>query len=105
MACEQAVKVDEHSATKKNLQKYWRGLFLLFFLLAPLVFNVLEEQNNGPLNENACVRARSDSDDEPPLAPFDVETLQQEYQLGIRPYKRCFQLTEWLISMLIRWIN
>lgn len=63
---------------------------------------MLEEQNNGPMNKNVCVRARSDSDDEPPLASLDVETLQQEYQLGIRPCKRCFQLMEWLISMLIR---
>lgn len=102
MACEQAVKVDEHSATKKNPPKILKGFVSFFFLLAPLVFNVLEEQNNGPLNKNVCVRARSDSDDEPPLAPFDVETLRQEYQLGIRPCKRCFQLTEWLISMLIR---
>lgn len=63
---------------------------------------MLEEQNNGTMNKNVRARARSDSDDEPPLASFDVGTLRQEYQLGIRPRERCFQLMEWLISMLIR---
>lgn len=64
------------------------------------MLDVLQEQNNGQMNKS--LRVRSDSDDEPPLASLDVETLQQEYQLGIRARKHCFQPMEWLISMLIR---